>query len=361
LSEIILGLEGVSHSYDGAADVVSGFSLGVGAGEIVCLLGPSGCGKSTVLRLAAGLEPLQKGRIKLRGEMVAEGESRMSEPPERRNVGLVFQDFALFPHLTVARNVGFGLSGLAEDQRSQRAVEALAQVGMASFAGAYPHALSGGQQQRVALARALAPRPSVMLLDEPFSGLDARLREQIRDDTLRVLKRSGAATLLVTHDPEEAMFMADRIYLMQAGKLIQSGPPAEVYARPNSEFAARFFSNINELEGVVEAGAVATPLGPVPAPGRSAGSRVKVLFRPESLHCAPLNGATGQVVLPATVTEVRFIGVARLVRALASPAGGPAMDLQIRATGGYAPEVGAKVGLSLDPTQAFVFAPEQKS
>ena len=361
MSEIVLGLEGVGHSYDGATEVVSGFSLGVGAGEIVCLLGPSGCGKSTVLRLAAGLEPLQKGRIKLRGETVAEGESRMSEPPERRNVGLVFQDFALFPHLTVARNVGFGLSALAEDQRSRRALEALTQVGMASYAASYPHALSGGQQQRVALARALAPRPSVMLLDEPFSGLDARLREQIRDDTLRVLKRSGAATLLVTHDPEEAMFMADRIYLMQAGKLIQSGPPAEVYARPNSEFAAKFFSNINELEGIVRDGMVATPLGSVPAAGWPAGSRVKVLFRPECLNCAPLNGATGRVVLPATVTEVRFIGVARLVRVQANAEGGPALDLQVRTSGTYAPEVGAKVGLILDPAQAFVFAAEQNA
>jgi len=359
MSEIFLGLEGVSHSYDGTSEVVSGFSLGVGAGEIVCLLGPSGCGKSTVLRLAAGLEPLQRGRIKLRGDLVAEGESRISEPPERRNVGLVFQDFALFPHLTVARNVAFGLAGLAEDQRGPRVQEALTQVGMASYTASYPHALSGGQQQRVALARALAPRPSVMLLDEPFSGLDARLREQIRDDTLRVLKRSGTATLLVTHDPEEAMFMADRLYLMQAGKVIQSGPPAEVYARPNSEFAAKFFSNINELEAVVENGVAATPLGPIAAEGWSSGSRVKVVFRPESLDCAPLNGAGGRVILPGTVTQVRFIGVARLVRVRASPENAPALDLQVRTSGSYAPEVGAKVELFLDPAQAFVFGPEQ--
>jgi len=357
VNEITLALEGVGHSYDGVTEVVSGFSLGVGAGEIVCLLGPSGCGKSTVLRLAAGLEPLQKGRIKLRGEMVAEGESGISEPPERRNVGLVFQDFALFPHLSVVRNVAFGLVGLPEDQRLARAKEALAQVGMDSYAGAYPHALSGGQQQRVALARALAPQPSVMLLDEPFSGLDARLREQIRDDTLRVLKRSGTATLLVTHDPEEAMFMADRIYLMQAGRLIQSGPPAEVYARPNSEFAAKFFSNINELDAVVQNGVALTPLGPIAAAEWTSGTRVKVLFRPECLDLSPLNGPGGRVVLSATVTEIRFIGVARLIRVLATAADGAALDLQVRTTGATAAEVGAKVGLSLDLAQAFVFGP----
>lgn len=154
--------------------------------------------------------------------------------------------------------------------------------------------------------------------------------------------------------------MADRIYLMQAGKLIQSGPPAEVYARPNSEFAAKFFSNINELEGVVQDGVVATPLGPIAANGWEAGTRVKVLFRPECLDCAPLNGAVGKTVLSATVTEVRFIGVARLLRVLATAPDGTALDLQVRATGAYAPEVGMKVGLSLDPALAFVFGPEHR-
>ena len=349
MSGAALALEAIGHSYDGTVEVVSNFSLDVGAGEIVCLLGPSGCGKSTVLRLAAGLEPLQTGLIRLHGETVADGATGRSEPPERRKVGLVFQDFALFPHLTVARNVAFGLSTLPEPERTDRAREALAQVGMADYAGAYPHALSGGQQQRVALARALAPRPSIMLLDEPFSGLDARLREQIRDDTLRVLKRSGAATLLVTHDPEEAMFMADRIFLMEAGQLMQSGPPAEVYARPASAFAAMFFSNINELEGVVKEGAVTTPLGPVPAPGLA--GPAKVLFRPEALELRPLDGAH----LAGTVTEARFIGVAWLVRVAAMSEDGKALDLQVRMTGGHRPAVGQRMSLQLDPTQAFVF------
>ena len=331
-------------------------SLTVGAGEIVCLLGPSGCGKSTVLRLSAGLEPLQRGRILLHGETVADGATGRADPPERRKVGLVFQDFALFPHLNVERNVAFGLSGLPEAQRSVRAREALAQVGMEDFSGAYPHALSGGQQQRVALARALAPRPSVMLLDELFSGLDARLREQIRDDSLRILKRSGAATLLVTHDPEEAMFMADRIYVMQSGRLMQAGPPAEVYARPKSEFAARFFSNINELSGVVANGAVATPLGVVPANGHPDATRVKVLFRPEAVRLALEGAAPGASALQGTITEARFIGVAWLLRVAAELPGGATLDFQVRSTGRDAPLEGASVGLNLEPGQAFVFA-----
>jgi iron(III) transport system ATP-binding protein len=354
----ILALERVSHSYDGKRDVVSDFSLSIGAGEIVCLLGPSGCGKSTVLRLAAGLEPLQRGRIRIRGEAVADGANKLSEAPERRHVGLMFQDFALFPHLSVAGNVGFGLVGRPERSRQSRIMETLNQVGMADYAAAYPHRLSGGQQQRVALARALAPEPSIMLLDEPFSGLDARLREQIRDDTLQVLKQSGAATLLVTHDPEEAMFMADRIYLMRAGKVIQAGPPSEVYNRPNSLFSAQFFSNINELEAVVQNQTVVTMFGAIPAPGQPDGP-VRVVFRPESVHMAPLNGGVpGRVVVPGIVAESRFIGVARLVRVHVNPPEGAPMTLQVRASGADAPEPGSKVGLWLDPSQAFVFGPD---
>ena len=199
----------------GPAHVLQDLSLAVGEGEVVCLVGPSGCGKSTVLRLAAGLETLQRGRVSMRGEVVGDPAARVGVPPERRPVGLVVQDFALFPHLTVGGNVAFGLSQRPVTDRDRRVREVLRQVGMEGYVDAYPHALSGGQQQRVALARALAPEPSILLLDEPFSGLDERLREQVRDDTLRLLRRNGTAALLVTHDPEEALFMADRIYLMR--------------------------------------------------------------------------------------------------------------------------------------------------
>ena len=259
--EHALTLEQVSHAY-GTVEAVRDVSLTLAPGELVCLLGPSGCGKTTVLRLTAGLEELQKGRVLIDGRVVADG--RRQEAPEARNVGLMFQDYALFPHLSAADNVEFGLRRLAGAERRARAREALAQVGMGGQAEAFPHTLSGGQQQRVALARALAPEPHIMLLDEPFSGLDVRLRNQIRDDALHVLKSSGAATLMVTHDPEEAMFMADRVALMRERQnWFKPGPTRRsLSSRRADAFVAGFFGEINRLEGMRrEGGKVATPLG----------------------------------------------------------------------------------------------------
>jgi iron(III) transport system ATP-binding protein len=354
LDDATLQIDNVSHAYDGVT-VVDAFSLSVKSGELVCLLGPSGCGKSTALRLAAGLEPLQHGVIRLHGDVIADGATGQAVPPEQRSVGLVFQDFALFPHLTVAGNVAFGLTALTGDLRRQRVAETLALVGMEAYAESYPYALSGGQQQRVALARALAPQPAVLLLDEPFSGLDARLREQVRDETLRVLKRIGTATLLVTHDPEEALFMADRVYLMERGRVIQTGAPSDIYHRPASEFVAKFFSNINELYGVVQDGAAATPLGPVAAPGLTDGTVAQILIRPEFLRVSPLVGASPQGgAIEGRVEEVRFIGVARLLQ-VSVPTAGARQLFQVRTGGGFAPEAGDMVGLSMEPGQAFVF------
>jgi len=256
-----LRLEHVSHAF-GALLAVEDLSLSVAPGELVCLLGPSGCGKTTVLRIAAGLEGLQRGRVLMNDKPVADETTNV--PPEARGVGLVFQDYALFPHLTVLDNVAFGLRSLSGEARRARALDALAQVGMESSATVYPHTLSGGQQQRVALARALAPKPRVMLLDEPFSGLDARLRNQVRDDTLHVLKESGAATLMVTHDPEEAMFMADRVALMCCGRLVQLGRPTDLYFAPDDAFVAGFFGDINHLEGVIRGGLSRLPLARLP-------------------------------------------------------------------------------------------------
>jgi len=253
-----LALQNIRHRYAGMT-AVDDVSLSIAQGEILCLVGPSGCGKSTLLRIAAGLEALQRGTVSIDGKVVADNSGCM--PPERRGVGLVFQDYALFPHLSVIDNVRFGLSGRPAAHQRRRAMETLEQVGMGGYADHFPHALSGGQQQRVALARALAPDPAVLLLDEPFSGLDARLREQVRDETLHVLKRTGAATMLVTHDPEEAMFLADRIALMRSGKLVQLGSPVDLYNRPADGFAASFFGEVNRIDGTVRQGAVDTPVG----------------------------------------------------------------------------------------------------
>jgi iron(III) transport system ATP-binding protein len=346
----VLALDDVSHRF-GARLAVDSVSLSIMPGEIVCLVGPSGCGKSTLLRLAAGLETLQQGRVSINGSVIAD--SRSSLPPEKRGIGLVFQDYALFPHLSVLDNVRFGLSRRPMAEQRERALTALRQVGMDSYAAAYPHALSGGQQQRVALARALAPNPAVLLLDEPFSGLDARLRETIRDQTLHVLKQSGAATLLVTHDPEEAMFLADRIALMRDGRVIQLGAPVELYTRPACIFAASFFGEVNRLSGTVRSGRVETPIGPVPAPGLGDGTAVTVLIRPEGVRLSQDIG-----IWPASLARVeasRLLGRTSLVHLHMPDGQGGAVHLHARMPGQFLPPEESHVSVALDPQQAFVF------
>jgi iron(III) transport system ATP-binding protein len=347
-----LALEQVSHSY-GDVKAVRDVSLELAAGEVVCLLGPSGCGKTTVLRLAAGLERLQKGTVRMDGRVIA-GDGR-DLPPEQRGIGLVFQDFALFPHLTVIENVGFGLRKAHSRAARETAAAALAQVGMEGYAGSYPHTLSGGQQQRVALARALAPKPKVMLLDEPFSGLDFRLRNQIRDDTLHILKESGAATLLVTHDPEEAMFMADRIALMEAGRIVQVGRPVDLYCTPINSFVAGFFGDINRLEGIVEKGCVHTPFGVVMARGLEDGVAVEVLIRPEALHLAPPSEDPAAQASLARVMASRMLGRTSLVHLMPVEANGQGPHLHARIPGRFLPPEDEILHVSLDRSQTFVF------
>ncbi|WP_379541978.1 ABC transporter ATP-binding protein [Teichococcus cervicalis] len=268
-------------------------------GEILCLLGPSGDGKTTLLRLAAGLEAVQQGRILIGGQMVAEKGREV--PPEGRRAGFVFQDYALFPHLTVAGNVGFGLRQGSRAERAALVAEALGRVGLAGHAAAYPHMLSGGQQQRVALARALAPRPAVLLLDEAFASLDARLRERVRDDTLHVLQSAGIATLIVTHDAEEAMFMADRIALMRGGRVEQLGTPEALYLRPASRFVATFLGEVNTLPARIAGGVAETALGSAPA--ALPDGPAELLLRPEGLRLLPPGEG-----LAAEVQACRLLG-----------------------------------------------------
>lgn len=271
-----LDLVDVSFAYDGA-DVVRNITMSVAPGEIVCLLGPSGCGKTTCLRIAAGLEKITRGQVYVAGRKVA-GDG-IFIPPEERRVGLVLQDFALFPHLSVAANVAFGIKQATKSERYRHAVDLLEQVDLGEYADVFPHQLSGGQQQRVALARALAPKPVVMLMDEPFSGLDVTLRADVRRNTTSILKKRGIPTLIVTHDPDEALAVADRIIIMHEGRILQAGTPEDVYLNPVDPYVMTFFGEPNRLRAKVKAGVLDTSFGTISPVDLKEGELADIFFR----------------------------------------------------------------------------------
>ncbi len=280
-----LRLEKVAKRF-GPILAVQDFSLEVAPGELVALVGPSGCGKTTVLRLIAGLEIPDQGTIDIQGRRVAGG--GVWVPPEKRRVGLMFQDYALFPHMTVAQNVAFGLKHWPQEARAQRVAEMLAKVQLTHLADRYPHEISGGEQQRVALARALAPEPQILLLDEPFSNLDAGLRTQVREEIRDLLHSLGITTLFVTHDQEEALFMGDRVAVLHAGRLEQVGTPEEVFHRPATPFVAKFFGPTAFIQGRVVAEGLETELGFLPQTvNLPVGTSVEILVRPDDLVFVP--------------------------------------------------------------------------
>ncbi len=342
----MLNFRDVVHAYNGSLSVDE-VSFTVERGEVVTLLGPSGCGKTTMLRLAAGLERPRGGDIWLDGKLLSDATYNM--PPEDRGVGYMFQDYALFPHLSVLENVIFGL----KDKGSaaiRRGLDVLAETDLESLADTYPHELSGGQQQRVALARALAPKPSVILLDEPYAGLDSRLRERIRDQMLHVLKASETAALMVTHDSEEAMFMSDNIVVLRNGQVQQTGRPVNLYCQPNSAFVAEFFGEVNQIEGVVSYGRIQTVLGNFEAPEDCLeGQWVLIVIRYEALFIEP--DSTGA---NAEVMEARLLGRASLIH-LSVPTGTNELHLHARVPGLNSLQTGSKVRITVDPSQAFVF------
>ena len=272
---------GVSKRF-GAVQAVDDAQLCVERGEFVALLGPSGCGKTTLLRLIAGFEEPEAGTVEVAGTPVAGNGTWVA--PERRKVGMVFQDYALFPHLTAAENVGFGLP---RKERKTRVPAVLALVDLSGIGGRYPHELSGGQQQRVALARALAPRPELVLLDEPWSNIDPHLRSVLRDEIARILRSVGVTAVLVTHDREEAFSLADRIALMRNGAIVQVGTAEELYLSPATRWAAEFVGAGNFISGSVEDGLVRTRLGAFPANGSARALAAEVLVRPEQLELSP--------------------------------------------------------------------------
>jgi iron(III) transport system ATP-binding protein len=329
----LISIERVSMRF-GAVTALDDVSLDIARGEIVCLLGASGSGKSTLLRLVAGIERPSAGRIALDGVEVA-GPATFVDPEQRR-VGMVFQDYALFPHLSVERNVAFG-AGV--ERAAIRPL--LERLGIAALAAQYPHQLSGGERQRVALARALAPRPRVLLMDEPFSSLDSRLRDAVRVHTLGVVRESGTTTLIVTHDPGEALKIADRIALLERGRLVQVGTPEALYRTPQSLAAARFFSDVATIPGTTDGSRLPTAVGSFPAPGLPAGTPALACIRPEHLALAAEPTAVAGRVLAAEYCGDQRRFVVELMGATGALAVAAPVD------GGPVPATGTAVHLKI--------------
>lgn len=335
-TDAIVTVSGISRAF-GRKLAVDRADLSLSRGRILGLLGASGSGKSTLLRAISGLEAIDAGTIAIDGQIVST--PGRSVPPEARRVGMVFQDFALFPHLTVAQNIGFGLKGRTD--RDAMVAALLDRMRLADRGRAFPHTLSGGEQQRVALARALARDPAVVLLDEPFSSLDGALRAEVRDDLVQALRDSGASAIVVTHDAEDAMIMADDLALMEAGRVIQTGTPHELYTRPTSVAAARLLGPINLVEAEVRQGLATSVLGQnstlLPDGAALMGARPTDirLNKPEA-------------GLPARVVSVGFSGAFHVVRATIG-----SHILSIHVTG-QPPAVGDGIGVTTDPTPLLV-------
>jgi iron(III) transport system ATP-binding protein len=339
-----LCFEHVERRY-GNALALDDVSLAIAPGEVVCLLGPSGCGKTTLLRIAAGIERPTSGRVLINGQEVA-GPNRFV-PPEERSVGLMFQDFALFPHLTIINNVAFGLKALPKREALREARAMLTRVGLAHLSDAYPHILSGGQQQRVALARAIVPRPAVILMDEPFSGLDVQLRDSMQEETLALLRETRATAVIVTHHPEEAMRLADRIAVLRRGRLVQTGTAEDLYNRPAELFVARLFSEINEIAYRARGGVIDTPLGRVPAPGIAEGETAILGLRERGIRVTD----AGQG-LPGRILHAKFLGDIALLEVGVQGFDAP---LRVRTPEGRTRPKGSEVGIEIDMSRVLVF------
>jgi len=339
-----LEFDTIAHAY-GSERVLSDITLSARDGEILCLLGASGSGKTTLLRLAAGLEALQSGSITLNGKTLSKPGRDVRA--EDRKIGMVFQDHALFPHLTIAENVAFGLPGNSAD-RDMTVARTLAEMGLDGLGPRYPHTLSGGQQQRVALARALAPAPSVILLDEPFASIDVTRRRQLREHARLALKQSGAITIMVTHDPEEALDMADRIAVMDEGRILQCDRPIELYQAPTTALVASLFGDAQTFRAKVTEGIARFDYGACPTPEIKGECPADLVVRPRSVTLTPSPQTSEMHVL-----DTRFRGGHWLVLlGMQDPKIPP---LRVHMTDAASLEVGAPVCVAFDAAGVFIF------
>ena len=341
--------------------ILNDFSMKLQSGEVVSLLGPSGCGKTTLLKLASGIEKLQKGQIKLNDEIVSSINFHLNS--DKRQIGYVFQDCALFPHLTVMDNIFFGIKKNNIEKILQKIQKLMDEIDISNLANSYPHELSGGQQQQVALIRAMAADPKIIFLDEPYSNLDARLKEKIRDQMLHILREHKISALLVTHDPEEAMFMSDKIGVLNNGSIEQFGSPIDLYLRPKSAFIAEFFGEINILEGIVREGYVKTVLGTFNCSQRLNNKKVKIVIRDEAIKLFSatkinLNSKDKTNFIKSSyygyVMEARLLAGSSLVH-LSLKVDEINFHIHARIPGLNFFKVNEKVIVKTDPTQIFVF------
>lgn len=335
----VLDIKGLTKRFPGATqDAVHDVALQVGEGEVLALVGESGSGKTTLLRMIAGLEVPTSGEIRIGGRVVSNEKTWI--PPERRGVGLVFQDYALFPHLTVLRNVSYGLGRMPRRQRAERAREVLALVGLERLGDRYPHELSGGQQQRVALARALAPEPTLVLLDEPFSNLDVALKARLRDEVGDLVRRTGITAVFVLHDSEDALALGDRIAIMRDGTIWQTDTPQVVYACPRDGYVARFFGETNIIPATCTERGYETALGvhPTPATNSQLGQTTIALY-PDELELAETEGEG----VEATVLRTIFRGSYQQLTVAVNGGTNPPLQLQVYMDGCWPMDPGTPV------------------
>ena len=342
-------INGLSHSIN-SHNILTDINLELEKDKIACILGPSGCGKTTLLKLIAGLEKIKSGEILL-NDIIVSSSSRHLET-EKRKIGFLFQDYALFPHLTVKQNLNFAIKD--KKKITHDIDEIIEIIKLPNSLQKYPHELSGGEQQRVALARAIIAQPDFLLLDEPFSSLDLNLKEEIRDDTLHLLQKSNVTVLIVTHDPFEAMFISNKIYIMKkGGEIIQSGTPQNLYNSPANSYVAGFFGETNKFKGIVKNSQVATPIGNIKTLTNMENKEVEVHVRPQAIKLkqeqTPVYGFKGTVMASKLMGSYSFVHISVLDK------NNEVIHVHSHMPPSFSPKQSSAVGIEVDTTQTFVF------